>query len=124
MHLLGPGLAYLGLAASGMPGAFSWEEALETRVFKNTLKSSHLWPMLEPQAEQLPESCPQSWWWCPGTWDSFAAHTPPGLAGLGEEWHPTQLGSHPFSLQTSGTVVLSLSWSTSTEGLTWKGLAT
>lgn len=70
------------------------------------------------------ESCPQGWQWCPGTWDSFVAHTPPGLAGVGEEGQSTQPVSHPFSLQTFGTVVLSPSWSTSMEALTWKGLAT
>lgn len=52
------------------------------------------------------------------------APPPPGLVGVGKERHPTQPVSHPFFLQTSGTVVLSPSWSTSMEALTWKGQAT
>lgn len=93
-------------------------EALETRFFKNITE------VQVSLAEQPLESCPQRWWWCPGTWDSFATCTPPGLVGVGKEGHPTQPVSHPFFLQTSGTVVLSPSWSTSMEALTWKGQAT
>lgn len=39
--------------------------------------------MLRLQAEQFHESCPQRWPWCPGTWDSFTAHTAPPRAGGG-----------------------------------------
>lgn len=37
--------------------------------------------MLKLRAQQSLESCPQSWRWCPGTWDSFAVHTPTRAGG-------------------------------------------
>lgn len=112
---------YLGLAVSGQAAG----RLLKPESLKTPLKSKYPWLMLELQAEQPHESCPHRWRWCPGTWDSFTTCTlPPGLVGVGKEGHPTQPVSHPFFLQTSGTVVLSPSWSTSMEALTWKGQAT
>lgn len=88
----GPALLFLLLSPPlppGLPRPSCIRAAgrhLKPDSLKTSLKSKCLWLMLELQAEQPHESCPQRWWWCPGTWDSFATCThPPHRAGGGGE---------------------------------------